>query len=203
MIQEPAPQTIAEFFARTVVSRSNEPALVFVRSGELQWLTWQEVADATDSLATELQAAGIAPGDRVAHVSENRHEWIITDLALHLAGAVHVPIHVTLSGSQIAEQVCDSGAKLVFVSTKALLQKFAEQIPRDLNIQLYDDSAHQPPALPGVSNRQHALRDEPPAEPGAATIFGSLMLSSSSSPTDLATILYTSGTTGRPRGVML
>ena len=46
----------------------------------------------------------------MAHVSENRYEWIITDLALHLAGVVHVPIHVTLSAEQIAEQIIDCGA---------------------------------------------------------------------------------------------
>ena len=59
------------------------------------------------SRCRELRIAGIAPGDRVAHVSENRYEWIITDLALHLVGAVHVPIHVTLSAEQIAEQIAD------------------------------------------------------------------------------------------------
>src|SRR5258705_3800955 len=125
-------QTITQFFARTVGIRGPERALGYIRNGELRWRTWQQVADASTSLAAELQSAGIAPGDRVAHVSENRYEWIITDLALHLAAAVHVPIHVTLSGSQIAEQIRDSGSKLVFVSTSTLLDKFADQIPRDL-----------------------------------------------------------------------
>ena len=195
--------TIAAHFVRTVASRENELALGYIRNGTLEWRTWQEVADAAASLAGELQAAGIAPGDRVAHVSENRYEWIITDLALHLAAAVHVPIHVTLSGSQIAEQIRDSGSKLVFVSTSTLLDKFADQIPRDLTIRLYDDSARQPPALPGVHPVAGVADSKPPAEPGADATFGSSVLSSSSSPADLATILYTSGTTGRPRGVML
>src|SRR4051812_11741220 len=142
---------ITEFLAWTVASRGNEPALGFIRSGELQWRTWQEVADAAASLAAELQAAGIVPGDRVAHVSENCYEWIITDLALHLAAAIHVPIHVTLSGSQIAEQICDSSAKLALVSNKALLERFADQIPRDINIRLHDDSAHKAPAESGAA----------------------------------------------------
>src|SRR4051794_38263744 len=131
--------SIAAFLGRTVDSRTSEPALGYIRNGTLEWRTWQEVAGAAASLAGELQGAGIGPGDRVAHVSENRYEWIITDLALHLAGAVHVPIHVTLSGTQIAEQIRDSGAKLVFVSTKVLLEKFVNQIPQDLNIRLHDD----------------------------------------------------------------
>ena len=99
-----------------------------IRGGELHWRTWREVADDAAQLAAAIQAAGIAPGDRVAHVSENRYEWIITDLALHLAGAVHVPIHVTLSGEQIAEQIADCDARLVFVSSRELLAKFADRL---------------------------------------------------------------------------
>src|SRR5262245_44739311 len=122
----PEPTTIAVFFARTVAARASEPALGYIRRGKLRWLTWQQVADAASTLAGELRLAGIAPGDRVAHISENRYEWIITDLALHLADAVHVPIHVTLSGPQIADQIHDSRAKLAFVSTSDLLTKFAD-----------------------------------------------------------------------------
>src|SRR5262245_48837424 len=121
----PEPTTIAEFFARTVAARAAEPALGHIHNGELHWLALPELADRAATLAGDPRLAGIAPGDLVAHVSENRYEWIITDLALHLAGAVHVPIHVTLSGQQIAHQIYDSGAKLAFVSKKDLLTKFA------------------------------------------------------------------------------
>ena len=76
------------------------------------------------NLAAVLRIAGIQTGDRVAQVSENRYEWIIADLAMHLAGAVHVPIHVTLAGEQMAEQIADCGARLVFVSSCELLAKF-------------------------------------------------------------------------------
>src|SRR5262245_18146344 len=114
MLQSP-PQTIAEFFCRAVTSRANEPALGFIRDGQLRWLTWRQLWNAAHSLADELYKIGIEPGDRVANVSENRYEWIVLDLAIHLAVAVHVPIHVTLSGPQIAEQIQNSGAKLVFI----------------------------------------------------------------------------------------
>src|SRR3954462_13078028 len=123
-----AASTIVAFLDRTLVARNREPALGFIRNGRLQWRTWQQIVDAAASLAAELQAAGIAPGDRVAHVSENRYEWIITDLALHLSAAVHVPIHVTLSAPKIAKQTRDSGAKFPFVSNKPLLEKFANYL---------------------------------------------------------------------------
>ena len=183
-------KTISDAFRATVARRPNELALGYIRGGELRWLTWRELFDTSSRLATALQTAGVEPGDRVAQVSENRYEWIVVDLALHLAGAVHVPIHVTLSGEQIAEQIVDSGSRLVFVSTHALLATFAERLPGNFPIQIYDDQSwdRQPPALPGVSQSKRRSQIEPPAEPGAE---------------GLATILYTSGTTGRPRGVML
>src|SRR3954469_11923613 len=127
---------IAEYLARTVAERENERALGFIRDGELHWRTWGEVWKAAVALAAELRASNVAAGDRVAQVSENRYEWVITDLALHLIGAVHVPIHVTLSGQQIAEQIRDSGAKLVFVSDEERLATFAEGLPDGITIRL-------------------------------------------------------------------
>jgi long-chain acyl-CoA synthetase len=183
MPAEPAPQTIAQFFARTVATRGTEPAVGYIRNGRLCWLTWLQLADRASALAGELRLAGIALGDRVAHVSENRFEWIITDLALHLAGAVHVPIHVTLSGQQIANHIHDSGAKFAFVSTDDLVTKFANRLTPNLPIRLHEDLADQPPAIPRVSSLPAPCILHPESS--------------------LATLLYTSGTTGRPRGVML
>ena len=175
-------QTIPAHFARTVAQRGDHRAVGAIRGGELRWRTWREVAGDAARLAEIIAAAGIQPGDRVAHVSENRYEWIITDLALHLAGAVHVPQHVTLSPSQIAEQITDSGAKLVFVSNRELLAKFAELLPTNAVVLVHDElnmGGHGPPSREVVK----PLADV--------------------NPDDLTTILYTSGTTGRPRGVML
>ncbi len=177
------PQTIAGFIARTVAAHAGIPALGFVRDGELHWLTWRDVAEEAATLAAAIQAIGINPGDRVAHVSENRYEWIITDLAMHLAGVVHVPIHVTLSGEQIAEQISDSGARLVLASRDELLSTFAELIDRTIPVWCRErDTIAATQRVAG--NEIHVAKTQ-------------------ADPSDLATILYTSGTTGRPRGVML
>jgi long-chain acyl-CoA synthetase len=177
-------QSICEFLANSVARRGSERALGYVKNGELHWRTWQQVADEAAALAATIQAAGVAPGDRVAHVSENRFEWIITDLALHLAGAVHVPIHVTLSGEQIAEQIIDCGARLVFVSSQEMMAKFVGGVPAGAIFFVHDEQRERcnKPLLgkPAVAPSLPAPR-----------------------PQSLATILYTSGTTGRSRGVML
>src|SRR5690606_27833301 len=92
-------------------------------------------------LADALLHLGLVPGDRVAHVSENRHEWMITDLALHLAGLVHVPIHAPLSGPQIAWQIRGSGARCAIVSCVDQASKLvprAGEFPRDIRWISYD-----------------------------------------------------------------
>jgi long-chain acyl-CoA synthetase len=180
--------TIVAFFAESVARGGDEQALGFIRGGQLNWRTWREVANDACGLASVIQAAGITPGDCVAHVAENRYEWAIADLAIHLARAVHVPIQTSLSGQQIAEQIADSGSKLVFASTHDIVSKFAGLIDPKLRTLTHDEwptaesdrvaAAAQPHAI--LRTAQEQTRGD-----------------------DLATILFTSGTTGRPRGVML
>jgi long-chain acyl-CoA synthetase len=187
-------RTIPSFLANSLNLRADEQAIGTIRDGELRWRTWSELHHDTQSLAGELRLAGIAPGDRVAQVSENRYEWIVVDLALHLMGAVHVPIHVTLSGEQIGEQIAASGARVVFISTSELLAKVAPQLTHGETVFVHDEQDYGVVKLPlGMGGR---------ADGSAGNAF-SMQVPSQSSPDDLATILFTSGTTGRPRGVML
>ena len=74
-------------------------------------------------MAGALRRWGVAKGDRVAILSENRPEWMIADFASLLLGAVTVPIYATLTAEQTAYILRDSGARVVFVSSEAQLQK--------------------------------------------------------------------------------
>ena len=95
------------------------------RGGKYEWLTWNDVAADVRRLAAALVAIGIEPGGRVAHVSENRYEWIVVDLAIQLARAIHVPIHPTLAGPQIAWQLRHCGCKVAFLSGTHQAEKLA------------------------------------------------------------------------------
>ncbi len=196
--------TLVSLFRDAVLAEPDRAALhVPNPDGSFRLLSWRELASEVGRLASALRRLGVERGDRVAQVSENRYEWILLDLAIHLVRGVHVAIHAALSGPQIAFQIADCGARLAFVSSAEQITKLASCDPADKNLKWvsYDPIAELPPGwrvehLPdlvrGIAGELHDTFDEAISAVGAAT-----------QPDDLATILYTSGTTGEPKGVML
>src|SRR6187551_523894 len=86
-------------------------------------ITHRQLADRVQHLSLGLRAMGVAPGDRVAILSENRPEWAIADYACLTARCTDVPIYPTLPPKQVEYCLCDSGAVAVFVSTRHQLEK--------------------------------------------------------------------------------
>jgi long-chain acyl-CoA synthetase len=194
------PLTIPTFLASAVERRGDEPSLGTIRDGQLRWRSWREIHDDAQTLAATLRIAGVSPGDRVAQISENRYKWILADLAMHLVGAVHVPIHVSLSGPQIAEQIGESGARLVFVSNITLMAKFADLLTHGETILIHNEQDYGERKPPLHNGSKPPIAGELRLAGEAKTLAAG---NASTSENSLATILFTSGTTGRPRGVML
>src|SRR5688572_19894853 len=187
--------TLAQLLLDRVAESGNSPALWVKREGQYHSRTWNELSRAVRRTAAMLSELQVRPGDRVIQVSENRYEWIVADLAILLSGGIHVPVHASLTGSQIAYQIRDSGARVVMVSTADQAAKLADQLT-DVRktLQLVGYEPCEP--LPGWAGSWHLnesirspLEDSLPGE--------------KCKPDDIATILYTSGTTGEPKGVML
>ena len=159
--------------------------------------TWQDVTAAAfredvEALAAGLVAAGLEPGDRVGLMSATRYEWTVIDYAIWTAGGVTVPVYETSSAEQVEWILGDSGARGVFAETDAhaaTIAAAADRLPGlDLGTWKFD-------GLSELSAR--AIGDSP----GAAADLASRRTLRGSA--DLATIVYTSGTTGRPKGCEL
>lgn len=153
------------------------PALGLAATAER--LTYGDVEDRVARMAAFLTAQGVAAGDRVAILSENRPEWAVLDFAILSLGAVTVPVYPTLPAGQVAEILEDAGARLVFVSTREQAAKVAGL---EAPVFTFD-------AMPALSQ--------------ARSIEAWRAHARSVGPDDVATIIYTSGTTGTPKGVVL
>lgn len=187
------PGTVPSLLREHVRRHPQRRALWVKRHGEYVGLSWNEFyADVLRAAAT-LQSLGAGRGDRIAHWSPNRYQWVVCDLAVLLLGAVHVPIHSTLTGPQVAFQVTHSEASLLILSSHVQREVLSRQqlpaAPKIITWEPMDDGVWTGMELDDFCE-DDCRRLEETAD-------------SLTSPSDLATILYTSGTTGEPKGVML
>lgn len=194
-------ETIISLLVDRVRSSRERLALHYHNGSEYQALTWDQLAQRIAQTASALIESGVQPGDRVVQVSENRMEWIVCDLAIQLAQAIHVPVHSTLTGPQIAFQIIDSGARITLLADDEQAAKLAsaeKQLKDGLRFLSFD------PCKKKIRGQSIELLSSVVAS-SAETSFDDLASATAeaTTPDSLATILYTSGTTGEPKGVVL
>src|SRR6058998_1899745 len=197
-----AADTLARMFWDRVERSGDRPAQQFKQGAQWKTLTWRQIGDIVREAALGLVALGREKGDMVALLSTSRAEWVQADFAIFSAGCVTVPVYPTYPPDLISYVVNDSGAKTIIVEDSAQLAKVLQArdkmpaLQQIIVIAGYD--APQPPKIVMTWESLRRLGRE-----NAATHKSTLAdRVASTRPTDLATIVYTSGTTGPPKGVM-
>jgi long-chain acyl-CoA synthetase len=191
--------SIAEAFHHVARQLGGRTAVRFKRGGTWQALSWSQFLAQVEACAAVLLASGVEPGEHVGIISENRVEWLIADLAILTIGAVTVPVHAALPAATVVEQLAHAEVTWLSVSEGQLAKVAGMTGFR--GIVLFN-------AERGTRNAEHRL---------VGTVQGSAsFMQAAGSPSfrvprsafrvslnSLATILYTSGTTTAPKGVML
>lgn len=203
--KEIAGQTLLSAFAATVAAEGDKPAYsdkIGIEGQGWRTVTWAEVGDQARTVAAGLIAYGVQPGDTVAVMAANRIEHVLADLGGLHAGATPMSIYNTLSADQVAFVAGHSSPKVVIVETADHLARWETALaePGIARVVVIDESAKPDGDLYATWSDLLAAGQALREADGDAEIDRRV---ADVSPDQPATILYTSGTTGNPKGVVI
>jgi long-chain acyl-CoA synthetase len=194
--------TIYQDFVRAVGQHQDRTALMHKVEGRYQSISYRQLSEAVDQVAAGLAQRGVKKDDRVGIYSYNRPEWVVADLAIIKLGAVVVPIYQTLPADAVSYIIKDAEVHHLIVETPELFSAL---------VSILDE-------VPGLKDVITLFRRETESRSGKELFsFESLRRAGAKaltenpdlgrahvpSPDDMVTVVYTSGTTGEPKGTML
>jgi long-chain acyl-CoA synthetase len=187
--------TLVELFLSAIDEHDKPDALQVREESGWRSISHREVLADVRAVAGVLQSLGVAKGDRVCLLSENRPEWAIVDYALLCSGALTVPLYPTLPANQLTYIIRHAGARVAFASTAEQAEKL-RTVQAELAQLEHVIAFDEVPGLRRLTDLIEEARDRI-----AENEFR--IRAREVTPDDVATLIYTSGTTGEPKGVML
>jgi long-chain acyl-CoA synthetase len=191
---------LAALFAGRVQATPDREAFRYLHRAKWVSVTWRDTATRVEVLAAGLLALGIEPQQRVGIASCTRYEWILADLAIMSAGAATTTVYANTNTTDTSYILADSESRIVFAENTDQLAKLMERradLPALTKVVMFDDSADGDWVITLEELAELGakyLADHPACVRDAVAAI---------TPDQLATLMYTSGTTGRPRGVRL
>ena len=195
-----AAQTIIDRFHERTKSHPDKIALRYKAGGQWKDITWRQYGDTVKRVGKALIALGIGNGDKMSLLSLNRPEWHFADIGCMSIGAATAPIYVTNSPDQVRHVISDSDSKVAIVENNEQLEKILkvrEELPELKKVVVIE--GYQGDADAGlVMTWEDFLASGDSIEDSKYE-----EVTKAVKPENLATFVYTSGTTGMPKGVML
>ncbi len=192
-------ETLSQLFLNTIKSYLKDDLMLYKKDGSYTSISTDEFGKDVKHFALGLRELGLEAGDKLIILSENRPEWVMTDMASLCLGGISVPIYTSLVPEQIQYIIDNSDAKVVVFSNEEMWEKIkvirSELAKVEHYITCQADGPEGTLTFTDVQKRGEKLAEDQP------DLFEELALKVK--PEDVASIIYTSGTTGVPKGVML
>ena len=170
---------------------SNKPFLKWLKDNKKDYITWKQV-ETNIQILSEYLRKNLSKGDRCILLSENRPEWLISDIAIMNTGGITVPLFTTYSEKDYEYIINDCNPKICIVSNNIQLKKIDKFISDKIKVLSIENINDQIDSIESILERFSEEKN-----------VNHLSFNQNIERKDLACIIYTSGTTGNPKGVML